>query len=284
MDEAKDVTTEDQTEVVQETTEDTATVETKAEDTQKPDYQSPSIAELFGGEKPETVETKADEPEQQEVKADDASEEVSETEVPEEKTETVQAKEDVDVDAIIKERDAFRSAMFEERNKRKELEQSKQAEPVSTEDDTYVDDDTRRYVDKKLSEKDNEMLQMKLQMSQAMARSQFKDYDEVVKNFVEAAESNPKLLDAAVATDNPALYAYKEGKKIKFSKEYGDDPEEVEKKMEAKLRSKIKKDLEKELMSKVAAKSKQPTNLSKMRAAGGDRENEWTPASVSDVF
>jgi len=258
--------------------------ETQAVETAEHNYQSPTIAELFGGEKPAEPEKDVEPEPAVTEETEEAETETVEAE-PEKSEEEPKAKEESDRDSIIKEKDAFRAAMFEERAKRKELEERLKAQTTEPEtDDSYVDPDTKRYVDGQLLKKDNEIMMMKLKMSQAMARAQFKDYDDVVKNFTDAAENNPKLLDAAVATDNPAFYAYQEGKKIRFSKEYGDNPEEIEKKMEAKLREKIKKDLEKELMTKVAAKSKQPTNLSKVRAAGGDRETDWEPAKVGDLF
>lgn len=240
------------------------------------DHKPTTVDSLFGSRKEAIAEV-------EEATEKEPTEDPPEPEAPAEPVvEPEKVAANADLDAIAKERDGFKAAMFEERKKRQELEANQKAEPEDEE--SYVDADTKSYVDKKLAEKDNEIVLIKLRMSQQMARNQYADYEEVVSYFTEAANENPKLLDAAVATDNPAVFAYQEGQKLQFAKQYGNNPAAIREAMKKELRDEIRKEAQSELMGKVKAKSKQPTNLSKMRAAGGDSEGDWAPTSTRDIF
>lgn len=241
---------------------------------------STSVSQLFGAAtKPITkaekeakgdIEFQAKVEEKTEIKAE---------EKPKEET-----KPSVDVDQIIRERDGFKAAMFEEREKAK-LAKARVAElETPVEDPVYVDDEVKKYVDTKVSESKQALQKAKLEMSVEMAKSQYKDYDEVSAVFIKAAENNPKLLESILAQSHPANAAYQEGKRLMFESKYGKTPDEIKQKIMAEAEVELRKKFQAELMGQVANKAKQPTSLVGARTSSGDSVEGWAPTTVSEMF
>jgi len=277
---------------VVETEETKAEVEAKENEviakTEEDSYESPKLGDLFGTKpKTEAIETNETEDEEKQGEATDEKPEVEESSKEDIAAKAKAESKADDNDSIAKERDGFKSAMFEERRKRQELE-ARIAESKTEEQGVYIDEDTRSYVDIQVNKLKAEAQREKLEMSVEMCKGQFKDYDLITGYFVKAAEADPKLLDSVLATKNPAHTAYMRGKRLKLEEEFGSDPDQfveaIKKKAIAEHEVETRKKIETEMLGKVAGKTKQPTSLSKMRAAGGDSDESWKPVSVSQLF
>lgn len=70
-----------------------------------------------------------------------------------------------------------------------------------------------------------QMYETRVALSTEIVRSQNKDFDEVVAEFVAAAQRDAGLHRAVLNHPNPAAFAYQEGRKIRFLKEVGSDPD-----------------------------------------------------------
>jgi hypothetical protein len=113
---------------------------------------------------------------------------------------------------------------------------------------------------------DKALWQQRLALSQEMAREKYKDYDEAIEKFVEAAKNDPTLRTKFSEAALPAEYAYKAGKMYGEVARYGGDLDT--------MRAKIKEELRAELLAE-SAKAKaeetkaQPTSLAQERGVNG---------------
>lgn len=126
-------------------------------------------------------------------------------------------------------------ALEDERRKRQELEkrlqeleqraqprqpqQSQQQPPPQFPDPL---DDPQGYARYMQQELQRSQFETRAMVSQEMMRAQHKDYDEVEAIFVEAAKSNPMLLQEMISHPVPGKYAYEQGRKIKLMNEISD--------------------------------------------------------------
>ena len=144
-------------------------------------------------------------------------------------------------------------ALESERHKRQELER-RLAALESQNDQLHSDEpeidpllEPEKFVEeseKRVTSKvDNDMFNMRVEMSQMMLRSQFEDYDEVEAVFLEAAEKNPALAIQLRQSPMPAQFAYQEGQRLKFLNSIGDDPKSYEQKIREEERAKVLEEL-----------------------------------------
>lgn len=144
------------------------------------------------------------------------------------------------------------AALEDERRKRQELEQklSELDRKISEQKqeprpDELEDPDGAAAWDKaRASERD---FQTRAALSQELMAELHDDYDEIEQIFVEEAAKNPAL---AVQWQNhaaPAKFAYQEGRRLKFAREVGDDPESYRERLKAELVPELKAELMKEL-------------------------------------
>lgn len=75
--------------------------------------------------------------------------------------------------------------------------------------------------------------------SEMIARTQYKDVDEKVAVFMEAAKANPALSIALQQQRHPWEFAYKEGQRLLMLKEVGDDPAAYRARVEAEVRASL---------------------------------------------
>ncbi|GLV28189.1 hypothetical protein TomTYG75_07120 [Sphingobium sp. TomTYG75] len=87
-----------------------------------------------------------------------------------------------------------------------------------------------------------QMLTMRVDMAEQVARTKWADYDEKVEHFKEAVKSNPFLLQELKASANPAEYAYTAANRILEAKSYGEAGPSREA-MEAKIRQELMAEL-----------------------------------------
>lgn len=115
---------------------------------------------------------------------------------------------------------------------------------------------------------------------EAQAREVHPDYDEVFKEVEEQALQNPTLRAEILSAPNPALAAYKLGKKLLEQKEVLADPVAYRARVEAEVRAK----LEQEAKDKAAADAKVaasiPPDITDTRSARTD--GAAPPESVFD--
>lgn len=87
-----------------------------------------------------------------------------------------------------------------------------------------------------------QMLTMKVDMAEQVARTKWADYDEKVEHFKAAVQTNPFLLQELKAAANPAEYAYNAANRILEAKSFS-QPGPSREQMEAEMREKIMAEL-----------------------------------------
>lgn len=111
-------------------------------------------------------------------------------------------------------------------------------------------------------------------------REMHPDFDEVFKEVEEQAKQNPAIAAQVMQSANPALAAYKLGKKLRETKQVLEDPAAYRARIEAEVRAQI----EKEAKDKAAADAKVaasiPPDLTDTRSAKGNEPPP--PESVFD--
>lgn len=135
----------------------------------------------------------------------------------------------------------------------------------------------------------------------------YEDYDAAEAAFMAAAAENPVLAQRAISAPNPALFAYREGKKLQALKEWGDDPGQFLTKAEEKLFADPAALVEKlaanpAIAAALAAKfggaaptapaqaaapsnvTSFPPSLATARSTGGRAGQPYTPPSEGDVW
>ena len=83
-------------------------------------------------------------------------------------------------------------------------------------------------------------------------------------------QNDPLLLRKIMGAANPADEVIKEGIRIAEDLQYGSDPAERKSKKEAALKAKFRAEWEAEMSDKFKARGNQPTDVQRVRAAGGD--------------
>lgn len=112
------------------------------------------------------------------------------------------------------------------------------------------------------------------------AREVHPDFDEVFKEVEEQAKQNPAIAAQVMQSANPALAAYKLGKKLRETKQVLEDPAAYRERLKAEIRA----ELDKEAADKAAAAAKVadsiPPDLTDTRSAKGNEPPP--PESVFD--
>ena len=97
-------------------------------------------------------------------------------------------------------------------------------------------------------------------MSEAMAKSQFTDYDEVATRFYEEAAKNPAVIQSVKDSPHPALEVYNQGQRLKALDNIG-DPAAYEAKIKAQVRAEIEAEIKGEATKTEADKTKLKNSL-----------------------
>lgn len=134
--------------------------------------------------------------------------------------------------------EGVKKALLEERRKRQELEKTPEPapEPEPLPDPVEDPDGFAAAVEARAEAKANAKFQQaeadRVNQSEQRARAAHPDFDEVAKNFFEAAQLNPALADEVRQASDPAEKAYEIGKRIAQMNEIG-DPEAYKAKLKA---------------------------------------------------
>ena len=98
------------------------------------------------------------------------------------------------------------------------------------------------------------------------ARETFTDYDEVIAEVQEHAQTNPAIVQDVFSKANPALAAYKLGKQLREYKAM-QDPAEYRAKIEAEVRAKIEAEMRAKEEARRSTEAAIPPELSAARAS-----------------
>lgn len=122
-----------------------------------------------------------------------------------------------------------------------------------------------------------QMLTMRVDMAEQVARTKWADYDEKVEHFKEAVQSNPFLLQELKAASNPAEYAYNAAQRILEAKSYG-QPGPSREAMETEIREKLMAELG-------LNKPKVPTSLVNEQSRGARSGPAWSgPTPLGQIL
>lgn len=185
---------------------------------------------------------------------------------------------------------AFLRAAQEERGKRQELERRLAAmeagKPKEPEKGFW--DDPEGAIANLRKENQQTAVNTKLQTSEIIARTRYKDFDEKIAVFSDLAMRVPGLGQQMVAASDPAEFAYSTAKNHQEIQQAG-GIDELRKKIEADTETKVRARIEAELKDKADALAKQraelPGTISDARATGGATKPVWGgPPSMDEIL
>jgi len=171
--------------------------------------------------------------------------------------------------------EGIKAALLAERRKRQEIEQQLQ-QLQKQEEDPYKEEIRR--------ELREEIINQRLDMSEAFARDKYADFDDKLVIFEAMVQENPALYPQMRAQANPAEFAYKTATNQQKLQEMGDPTA-----YEQKLREKITAELEAKYSAKGAAEHQKraelPGTLATVSGAGGATAQTWSgPTSLDDLL
>lgn len=111
-----------------------------------------------------------------------------------------------------------------------------------------------------------ELLIQRVEMSEALVRSQFQDVDEKFATFRKHSASNPVLVQQVLADPNPWLRMYREAEKMAALDEIGPDPKAYRDRLKAEILAELKG--QQQIESKPSHPTPLPTSLASVRSAG----------------
>jgi hypothetical protein len=124
-----------------------------------------------------------------------------------------------------------------------------------------------------------QLTRTRLDMSVAMAKTQFQDYEQAEAAFVDAVKANPTLYDQMLNDPHPAGFAYRVGKQVEALREIGSDPNAYKTKIRQELEAELRKQIESEQRSgQAAVRSSIPPSLAAARDTNGRFAPGWSGA------
>lgn len=186
---------------------------------------------------------------------------------------------------------AFLRAAEEERRKRqaleRELQEARSKAPATTEPAKTFWDDPEGWMSRHQEQQRQERLKERLGVAEMLARSKYTDFDEKVATFTDMAKTTPGLIQAWLASPDPAEYAYRAGKNHMELREAG-SIDGLKAKIEKEAYAKARADMKKELEEKSAALAKEraalPPSLSEARSTGVNKPVWSGPPSMEDIL
>ena len=122
-----------------------------------------------------------------------------------------------------------------------------------------------------------QMLTMRVNVAEDIARQKWSDYDEKVETFKAAVQQNPYLLQELKNAANPAEYAYNADNRMLEAKSYG-QPGPSREAMEAEMRAKIMAELN-------LNKPQVPTSLVNEQSRGSRSGPAWSgPTPLGQIL
>lgn len=189
-----------------------------------------------------------------------------------------------------KEKGLLRAAEAE-RRKRQDLERQLQElqtkAPASTEPAKTFWDDPEGWMSRHQEQQRQEALKQRLGVAEMLARSKYSDFDDKVATFTEMAKTTPGLIQAWLASPDPAEYAYRAGKNQMELREAG-SIDGLKAKIEKELRLKIEQELKEKAKAQTEALAKEraalPPSLSDARSTGVNKPVWSGPPSMDDIL
>lgn len=156
-----------------------------------------------------------------------------------------------------------------------------QEQAPSDPDAPFYDQGPKKFVASEVSAVRQEFNDRLVRMSAAQMRTAHADFDDVARAFTEAANANPQLEAACLQSDNPALYAYQNGKAYLEAKKYGGSfenmREAIRKEEEAKAEAKYRK------QGALDAAANASTSTAGARSVG-NAPTHTGPATLQELF
>jgi len=180
---------------------------------------------------------------------------------------------------------AFLRGLEEERKKRQELERQLQAlqKPTEKKEEKTFWDDPEGKLNAHTQQVQQIALQTKLQTSEVIARSRYKDFDEKIQVFAQVLEQTPGLHSQWLSSPDPAEFAYRAGSARAELTAAGD----MEKWRE-QVRTEERKKIEAEFKAKQDELEKQrkelPSSLSDVRGAVKHQPVFTGPIPMEDIL
>lgn len=165
------------------------------------------------------------------------------------------------------------AAMKAEREKRqrleRELEELRQTQQTPPEAQPSYFDDPEGYLQRQAQAIRQESSQKLYAALEASAREQHPDYDEVFEVVMKHAQANPAVSQEILSAPNPAMAAYRMGKKLaEFEKMQ--DPDAYRAQIEAELRVKWDEEQKSKSERRQQAVAEIPPDLSQARNTRGE--------------
>ena len=133
----------------------------------------------------------------------------------------------------------------------------------------------------------NAILTTRINTSESIAKSRYKDYDEKFAIFNELAQNSPYLFQQAFNSPDPAEFVYNAGKMEKNLRDAG-GMEQLREKMESEIRAKVKAEIEAELKARKEALDKDraalPGSLTETQSKGPNRPVWGGPPTLDDIL
>lgn len=229
----------------------------------------------------DTETSEADDPSEEEETGDDGTAETAETaDKPEAKaeeseapaaTETPTEHQPVPYAAMKAEREKRQERERELADARRELEAlrgSQNGQVPQPQQGTQIWEDPDGFVNQRIQHVAAGFRNQLLNMSEAMARDAYPDYDQIFEQVQDYCRSNPAAGQQILASPNPAMAAYKFGKKLAELKAM-QNPDEYRQKMKAQLRAEIEAEARAKEDAKRKAAESVPPDLSASRNVDG---------------
>ena len=187
-----------------------------------------------------------------------------------------------------RERAAF-AAMQDERRKRQELENrlaqieqaQKQPPPKSFVEDP--DGALARYQQEMQQQLSGAIVQTKVSATEAVARAQHKDYDQIVEVFGQVCQNTPGLYQQALASPNPAEFAYRIGKNYHDLQQAG-SIEQLKERIEKEARIKVENEYKQKHEELEKLRQSLPSSLSEARGTNQQRVQYTGPTPLGAIL
>ena len=190
----------------------------------------------------------------------------------------------IPIAAHLAEREKRQAAEAEAKELRRQLEQrnaqwaQQQAkENAPKRPDPYEDPEGAREYDQAMF--DARMIDQKVNMSAEITRQANADYDDVMQDWQQLAQSDPayhrSLYETAVRQNSPAGWVYNKMKEMRVAREVG-DPQEYRTKVEAEIREQLAAEQAAKAEEKANADAQIPQSLAGTPSAAAPRGKAWS--------
>lgn len=171
------------------------------------------------------------------------------------------------------------AALQAERKKRQEYEaRLREFEQAREQQIPQFNEDPEQHVHAIIARERQQMMNVLYASMEAAARESYGDYDEVFQEVEQYVRENPAALHELQKAANPAIAAYKLGKRVRELRDM-QDPDAYRQKIEAEVRAKIDAEIKAREQAKEKVAQALPPDLSSSRGAKGEEAPE-----PSDVF